>query len=35
MKAIVYDQTGLPIEDPRALYETELPKPERGRTICS
>src|ERR1700677_3250367 len=30
MKAIVYDQPGLPIEDPRALYETELPKPEPG-----
>ncbi|MDB5834219.1 MAG: zinc-binding alcohol dehydrogenase family protein [Caballeronia sp.] len=30
MKAIVYDQHGLSIEDPRALYETELPKPEPG-----
>ena len=30
MKAIIYDQHGLPIEDPRALYETELPKPEPG-----
>jgi zinc-binding alcohol dehydrogenase family protein len=30
MKAIVYDQPGLPIEDARALYDTELPKPEPG-----
>ena len=30
MKAIVYDQHGLSIEDPGALYETELPKPEPG-----
>jgi zinc-binding alcohol dehydrogenase family protein len=30
MKAIVYDQTGLPASDPRALYETELPKPSAG-----
>ena len=28
MKAIVYDKSGLPIDDPRALYETELPRPE-------
>jgi len=28
MKAIVYDKAGLPIEDPRALYEMELPRPE-------
>jgi zinc-binding alcohol dehydrogenase family protein len=28
MKAIVYDKAGLPIDDPRALYETELPRPE-------
>ena len=30
MKAIVYSQPGLPIQDPRSLYETELPKPEPG-----
>jgi zinc-binding alcohol dehydrogenase family protein len=30
MKAIVYDQVGLPIENPRALHETELPKPAPG-----
>ena len=30
MKAIVYDQPGLPIEDPRSLYETELEKPVPG-----
>jgi zinc-binding alcohol dehydrogenase family protein len=30
MKAIVYSQHGLPIDDPRSLYETELPKPEPG-----
>jgi zinc-binding alcohol dehydrogenase family protein len=30
MKTIVYDQIGLPIENPRALYETELPKPAPG-----
>ncbi len=28
MKAIVYDKAGLPIEDPRALYEVDLPRPE-------
>ncbi|WP_423194369.1 zinc-binding alcohol dehydrogenase family protein [Cupriavidus sp. H18C2] len=27
MKAIVYDKAGLPIDDPRALYEMELPRP--------
>lgn len=27
MKAIVYAQAGLPIEDPAALFETELPAP--------
>jgi zinc-binding alcohol dehydrogenase family protein len=30
MKAIVYSQHGLPVEDPRSLYEMELPKPEPG-----
>jgi zinc-binding alcohol dehydrogenase family protein len=30
MKTIVYDQIGLPIANPRALYETELPKPAPG-----
>lgn len=30
MKTMVYDQIGLPIENPRALYETELPKPAPG-----
>ena len=30
MKAIVYSQHGLPIQDPRSLFETELPKPEPG-----
>ncbi|WP_429580003.1 zinc-binding alcohol dehydrogenase family protein [Paraburkholderia youngii] len=30
MKAIIYDQPGLPLEDARALYDTELPKPEPG-----
>jgi zinc-binding alcohol dehydrogenase family protein len=30
MKAIVYDQPGLPATDPRALYETELPNPTAG-----
>lgn len=28
MKAIVYDKSGLPIDDPRSLYETDLPRPE-------
>ncbi|MBZ8139416.1 NADPH:quinone reductase [Rubrivivax gelatinosus] len=28
MKAIVYTQAGLPIDDPQALFETELPAPE-------
>jgi zinc-binding alcohol dehydrogenase family protein len=28
MKASVYDKAGLPIEDPRALYEVDLPRPE-------
>lgn len=27
MKAIVYDKAGLPIDDPRALYEMDLPRP--------
>ncbi|MDT6961493.1 zinc-binding alcohol dehydrogenase family protein [Cupriavidus sp. SZY C1] len=27
MKAIVYDKAGLPIDDPRALYELDLPRP--------
>jgi zinc-binding alcohol dehydrogenase family protein len=30
MKAIVYEQVGLPIDHPQALYETELPKPQPG-----
>ncbi|KVD40780.1 NADPH:quinone reductase [Burkholderia sp. ABCPW 11] len=30
MKAIVYTQAGLPIDDPQSLYEAELPKPEPG-----
>ena len=30
MKAIVYDQPGLPLSDPRSLYLTELPKPTPG-----
>ncbi|MFP3605971.1 zinc-binding alcohol dehydrogenase family protein [Paraburkholderia sp. SIMBA_053] len=30
MKAIVYDQAGLPIDDPRALFELEVPKPVPG-----
>lgn len=30
MKAIVYSQNGLPIHDPRSLYEAELPEPEPG-----
>ncbi len=30
MKAIVYSQHSLPISDPRALYEAELPKPVPG-----
>ncbi|TKI03399.1 zinc-binding alcohol dehydrogenase family protein [Martelella alba] len=30
MKAIVYTQHGLPIEDPRSLIDTELPKPAPG-----
>ncbi|PRY06172.1 zinc-binding alcohol dehydrogenase family protein [Paraburkholderia sp. BL25I1N1] len=30
MKAIVYAQAGLPIEDPQALYEADLPKPQPG-----
>jgi zinc-binding alcohol dehydrogenase family protein len=30
MKAIVYSQHGLPIEDPRSLYEIDLPRPEPG-----
>ncbi|NUY01457.1 zinc-binding alcohol dehydrogenase family protein [Paraburkholderia youngii] len=30
MKAIVYAQAGLPIDDARALYEVEVPRPEPG-----
>ena len=30
MKAYVYDQAGLPLADPRALYEVELDSPEPG-----
>ncbi|WP_413724410.1 zinc-binding alcohol dehydrogenase family protein [Sodalis sp. RH16] len=30
MKAIVYTQKGLPIEDPRSLFDTDLPKPAPG-----
>jgi zinc-binding alcohol dehydrogenase family protein len=30
MKAVVYAQAGLPIDDPQALYEVDLPKPEPG-----
>lgn len=30
MKAIVYDQPGLPIDDPRSLYEAEMDKPVPG-----
>lgn len=30
MKAVVYTQAGLPIDDPQALYEVDLPKPEPG-----
>jgi len=30
MKAIVYTQHGLPIEDPQALFDTELPEPTPG-----
>ncbi|MRW91472.1 zinc-binding alcohol dehydrogenase family protein [Duganella sp. FT80W] len=30
MKAIVYDKAGLPITDPQALYDTELPQPAPG-----
>jgi zinc-binding alcohol dehydrogenase family protein len=30
MKAIVYAQSGLPIDDPKALYEAELPTPQPG-----
>ncbi len=30
MKAIVYTQKGLPIEDPHSLFDTDLPKPAPG-----
>ncbi|WP_322068186.1 zinc-binding alcohol dehydrogenase family protein [Paraburkholderia bannensis] len=30
MKAVVYAQAGLPIDDPQALYEVDLPKPQPG-----
>lgn len=30
MKAIVFNQPGLPIEDPQSLYEADLPKPTPG-----
>ena len=30
MKAIVYTQNGLPIDDPKALVEMELAMPEPG-----
>ena len=30
MKAVVYTQPGLPIQDPQSLYEAELPKPTPG-----
>ncbi|EKM0528684.1 zinc-binding alcohol dehydrogenase family protein [Cronobacter turicensis] len=30
MKAIVYSQHGLPITDPQALYDAEVPKPQPG-----
>jgi len=30
MKAVVYTQPGLPIQDPQSLYDAELPKPKPG-----
>lgn len=30
MKAVVYTQPGLPIQDPQSLYDTELPAPQAG-----
>ena len=30
MKAVVYTQAGLPIQDPHSLFETDLPKPTPG-----
>jgi len=30
MKAVVYSQNGLPISDPHALYDIELPQPQPG-----
>ncbi|OUL68181.1 zinc-binding alcohol dehydrogenase family protein [Burkholderia sp. YR290] len=30
MKAIVYDRAGLPIDDPRSLFEVDMPKPVPG-----
>ncbi len=30
MKAVVYSQNGLPIQDPQSLYDTEFAKPEPG-----
>ena len=30
MKAIVYQQAGLPLNDPQSLYDTDLPKPQPG-----
>ncbi|WP_448097826.1 zinc-binding alcohol dehydrogenase family protein [Luteibacter yeojuensis] len=30
MKAIVYDKAGLPIDDPKSLYDADVPRPEPG-----
>ncbi len=31
MKAIVYDKAGLPIDDPKSLYDADVPRPEPGQ----
>jgi len=30
LKAIVYDKAGLPIDDPKSLYDVDVPRPEPG-----
>jgi zinc-binding alcohol dehydrogenase family protein len=30
LKAIVYDKAGLPIDDPKSLYDADVPRPEPG-----
>jgi len=34
MRAIAYTQAGLPIDDPQALIDLDLPCPSRARATC-